>query len=120
MNCNNCKEKFNEIVTATITDKNGSTSYCMNCVTSLAVNDELKLENNMEFIDDITGKNGAVKYENLDEHYTLEKDTMRRLICNALEPEEYFALVKLYGASQFQLHSDFYDSCDGVAEQPLI
>lgn len=80
--------------------------------------DTLKLENNPDFVDDITGENGAVKYETEGESYTLEKETMERLILCNLTPEEYFTLAEKYSPHNFSLHDDFYDPIDGSAIQP--
>jgi hypothetical protein len=43
---------------------------------------------------------------------------MYRLITHNLDPDEYFALAKKYGADKFEIHSDFYDEFDGIAIQP--
>ena len=119
MKCCRC-EQNSEYVIAKITDKNGFAEYCQNCLCELFFENKLLFENNPDFIDDITGEKGAVKYEAYDETYVLEKSTMIRLIARNLEPEEYFALVKKYGANKFLLHDDFYDPFDGIAVQPSI
>ena len=117
MICSMCKNDYGSIVTA-ITDKNGTNHYCPNCLLSGVLNREIKFENNPDFIDDITGENGAVKFENDNETYVLEKATMYRLITHNLNPDEYFALAKKYGADKFEIHDDFYDEFDGIAIQP--
>ena len=117
MKCINCGEN-RDVVCAKITDKNGEQHYCLNCCLSLYLRGKLNIENNPDFIDDITGESGAVRYQNGDECYTLERKTLGRLISHNLDPDEYFALVAKYGADKFELHDDFYDEFDGVAIQP--
>lgn len=118
MKCEICGEvKTNS--TEVITDNKGTTYYCPNCMVDAYIGGKLDFENNPEFIDDITGEHGAVKYERGDEQYVLEKETMLRLIGYNLDPDEYFALVEKYGNKQFMLHDDFYDEFDGGAIQPL-
>ena len=118
MKCSICGEN-GEVLIVEITDKNGVKIYCPNCIIYSYMNGKLHLENCSDFADDITGKFGAVKYKNFDEVYTLEKDTMTRLITRNLLPEEYFSLVTKYGADKFLLHGDFYDPSDGCALQPV-
>ena len=115
MFCSVCKEKH----VIKITDNNNTTPYCLNCLLSAVINHKLKIKNNPDFIDDVTGEKGAVKFENKDEIYVLEKERMYRLITHSLEPDEYFALAQKYGADKFEIHSDFYDDFDGVAIQPV-
>jgi hypothetical protein len=103
-----------------IADKHDLSIFCVNCTLEGTLNNDIVMENNPDFIDDITGKKGAIRYESGNESYTLEREVMKRLICCALEPEEYFALAKLHGSDKFLLHSDFYDDIDGEALQPLI
>lgn len=118
MKCSKCGFE-SDISIATITDKNGSVQYCLNCTSIALINRQLHMENDETLVDDITGENGAVKFECGDETYILDSDTMKRLIALDLDPDEYFALAKKYGADKFHIHSDFYDDCDGVAIQPL-
>ena len=107
-----------EYVVGTLKDKKGEHHLCPNCVAFALCNGELHLENDENLKDDITGKNGAVEFISGDEHYTLERETMIRLLCHNLEPDEWIILSKKYGADKFQLHSDFYCK-DGTAIQPL-
>ena len=101
-----------------IIDAKRTIVVCANCLAEMYYCDELQFENNMDFKDDITGLPGAVKYQAIDECYCLEKETMYRLITRNLKPEEYFALVELYGSEHFLLHDDSYTE-DGIAMQPL-
>lgn len=118
MQCSKCKNALYEDILITITDKNTETVYCPNCLLLEQLNGTLILENNPEFIDDITGEKGAIKYESKHESYTLEKETLARLILVHLTPEEYFALSAKYSPHNFSLHDDFYDPIDGSAIQP--
>ena len=118
MKCSMCQQTKTMAI-AKLTDRNGEMFYCLNCLAVACINKRIYLVNNDEFVDDVTGLIGAVKYENYDETYYLSSDRMMRLLMRNLEPEEYFALVKKYGANKFLLHSDFYDSFDGEALQPM-
>lgn len=119
MICSVCKEDHSNIA-INITDKNGSTVYCPNCLISGVLDHDIKFDNNSDFIDDVTGEQGAVKFESKDEIYILEKRRMYRLITHNLDPDEYFALAKKYGSDKFEIHSDYYDEFDGVAIQPAL
>ena len=119
MKCSICNENH-ECSTVKITDKNETKVYCLNCLLSEYLDGNLRLENNPDFVDDITNENGAVKYESEDESYVLEKKTLGRLISCNLDPDEYFALVEKYSADNFSLHDDFYDPDDGFAIQPVV
>lgn len=119
MQCSLCNMQ-QDLCISTITDAAGIAHYCLNCLVGLAIDNKLNFENDPMLIDDVTGESGAVKYENGDEIYILEKERMRRLIAHSLYPDEYFALAKKYGADKFELHSDFYDAFDGEAVQPFI
>lgn len=118
MICSICKEYHPHSLVA-ITDKDATIIYCLNCLMSTTINNQLKLENNPDFIDDVTGEKGAVRFENANETYVLEKTRMYRLITHNLDPDEYFALAKKYGTDKFEIHSDFYDEFDGIAIQPV-
>ena len=119
MKCSECG--FDEkIVVISITDKNGSLEFCPNCLIKQFIENELSFENHPDFVDDVTGEKGAVKFESYDEVYVLEKERMLRLISHNLEPEEYFALAEKYGANKYMIHEDFYDEIDGEALQPVI
>ena len=119
MSCSKCGDDRRVILT-TITDKNGSVEYCPNCLIEAYIEFKLDFENNPDFIDDVTGEHGAVKFESEGEIYILERERMFRLIAHNLDPDEYFALAKKYGANKFEIHDDFYDDFDGVAIQPVI
>jgi hypothetical protein len=126
MRCCKCGEN-NKVILAEITDKNSSAVYCPNCLLETIANFEATkgsretcfFENSDEFIDDITDEKGAVIYKSQDESYSLDAETMLRLIDHSLYPDEYFELADKYGYDKFHLHSDFYDDCDGEALQPL-
>ena len=118
MKCSKCGFEKHPSILVKITDNNGEAIYCPNCLLLHQLEGILKLKNNPNFIDDITGKKGAVKYEAEGESYTLEKETMERLILCNLTPEEYFALAEKYSPHNFCLHDDFYDPIDGCAIQP--
>lgn len=118
MKCSMCKEN-RETLMVKLTDACGETIYCPNCLAVAYLNRTLHLENHPDFVDDVTGCNGAVKYEATDETYVLEVETMKRLIAHNLDPDEYYALANKYGADKFMIHSDFYDDFDGVAIQPM-
>ena len=118
MACERCGYKNPKGLINAITDAKRTITVCANCLAEMYCFDELQFENNLNFKDDITGLPGAVKYQAIDECYFLEKETMYRLIARNLKPEEYFALVELYGTEYFLLHDDFYTE-DGVAIQPM-
>lgn len=118
MSCNFCKRELGAYEEK-LEDKNGIQTYCPNCMTMLVAKQELKLENDPNLTDDVTGEKGAIKFTSGDETYILEKVRMLRLLSFDLNADEYFALAKKYGAHQFHLHDDFYDSVSGEAEQPL-
>lgn len=118
MKCSKC-EVNNENVIVTIKDKNKEVPFCMNCLVECCINRKFNFENDENLIDDVTGEKGAIQYISKEVTYVLEKKTMIRLILNNLDPDEYFALAKKYGADKFELHSDFYDEFDGVAIQPI-
>ncbi len=118
MVCQECGYNKAEYIIIALKDKNGEQYLCPNCVAMKLCEGELYFENDMNLQDDITGEYGAVEFNTADEHYVLEKDTMIRLLCHNLEPDEWIALAKKYGEHKFQLHSDFYCE-DGTAIQPL-
>lgn len=117
MVCEKCQKDYGKIIIR-LRDKNGEQTFCPNCLAFTVSNGDLKIENDKTLRDDVTGKFGAVEYCSLNERYTLEKETMIRLICKNLTPEEWFALKEKYGADKFELHDDFYDE-DGYAIQPM-
>lgn len=115
--CNICGLN-KEVLNIKITDANHTQIFCPNClIISMAYN-ELKLVNNMSFIDDISKKSGAIKYESYKESYVLEAETMKRLIKRNLTPKEHKILVKKYGEHSYMLHEDFYDE-NNRAIQPI-
>ena len=115
--CKNCKCEA-QILLIKLTDTNSTETYCPNCLALAFCENKLNFQNNPNFIDDITGKPGAVKFESNDESYSLEKETMLRLISYNLKPNEYFALADKYGNDKYMLHDDFYTE-DGIAWQPI-
>ena len=117
MKCEKCSFTH-DVIIVEITDGVKILRLCPNCVAVSFLNNELSFINNPDFVDDITGKPGAVKYSCADEVYSLERRSMMRLISHNLRPCEYHALVKKYGANKFMLHDDFYWE-DGTALQPL-
>lgn len=118
MKCEKCSFEHDAIMVE-ITDGVKTLRMCPNCVANSFMANELSFINNPDFIDDITGKAGAVKYTCGNEEYYLERRSMMRLVSHNLRPREYFALVKKYGADKFMLHDDFYWPTDGTAMQPL-
>ena len=117
MICCKCNKEMGDIVNR-LKDKNGEQIFCPNCLCLEVANRKLKLENDETLRDDITGEYGAVEFCSCDEHYVLERETMIRLICHNLDPDEWMALADKYGEDKFELHSDFYDE-DGYAIQPM-
>ena len=117
MVCQKCGYNVESIV-GTLKDKNGEQHLCPNCVAMMLCEGKLHLENSENLKDDITGKSGAIAFISGDEHYTLEKETMMRLLSHNLDPDEWVALSEKYGEDKFMLHSDFYLE-DGTAIQPL-
>lgn len=115
--CDICKRNH-RVIEITITDNNGSTHYCPNCIIIEASNGRLKLTDNPNLICDITRKPGAVIFESLNEHYTLQSDIMMRLLTYNLTPNEWKTLIKKYNQNNYMLHDDFYDE-DGNAIQPV-
>lgn len=111
------------VVDIMIIDKDSSRIYCPNCIYRALYNKSLNLCNNSNLRDDITGEYGAILYVTHKEEYCLKRDTMIRLICHNLKPEEWKALTKKYveptGTFKFMLHEDFYDD-EGNTLQPTI
>lgn len=117
LTCENCGFT-NDIVMIKITDGIKTIQLCPNCVAGMFLENKLSFLNNPNFIDDITGRPGAVKFESYGEEYCLERRVMMRLISHNLRKTEYLALAKKYGADKYMLHDDFYYP-DGTAVQPL-
>lgn len=115
--CDICKKNYG-IIEIKLTDKNGTKKYCPNCLCKLA-QEELSLENNDDYICEITKTKGAVLYETTQERYILRNDIMLRLICRKLTPTEYYSLVETHGDDAYMLHEDFYDPSSGFAFQPI-
>lgn len=116
MVCERCNRELGSMVSK-ITDGVKTIHLCPNCVAISFYNGNLSFINNSEFIDDVTGKPGAVRYVSRNEEYYLERRAMMRLLTHNLRKAEYLALAAKYGANQYMLHSDFY-SQDGKALQP--
>lgn len=114
--CGACGEEKSPVVIVKVIDANGERLFCHNCLT-LAVEEKSKFVNNPDFICDVTGQHGAIKFISTDEEYTLERDIFFRLINTALKPEEYFILINKYSPYNFMLHADFYTE-SGEAIQP--
>ncbi|MBQ8218568.1 MAG: hypothetical protein IJZ79_02360 [Bacilli bacterium] len=92
-----------------IIDNKKTIEYCPNCLSIKAQNGRLNnLVPNLTFVDDITNKSGAIKYIAYDEHYTLNKDTLIRLITHTLTKDEFIILRNKYG-NKYMLHDDFYN-----------
>ena len=122
LKCENCGYNEHKCV-AQIVGSNGTVTLCLNCSAEKVYeylekgyewDKTLRFENSMDFIDEITGKPGAVKYimefEDGDaESYVLEKSTMLRLLNYNLTPYEHAALVDKHTWEPFLLHEDFYD-----------
>lgn len=121
MKCSNCGNEFPSYVIARVLDKNGENMYCANCLCMKATYGllETELENNNDYICDITNKNGAILYISDNEKYALEKELFIRLIKRALKPHECLLLLEKYSADAYLLHDDFYDPATGEAIQPL-
>ena len=117
MKCEKCSFTHEAIIVE-ITDGVKTIRLCPNCVAVSFLNNELSFINNPDFVDDITGKPGAVKYSCADEEYFLERRSMMRLISHNLKKQEYLALAKKYGSHKYMIHEDFYWE-DGTALQPL-
>lgn len=101
-----------------IIDKDGEQIICPNCSVKKILDGTLKFKDNPDFIDDITGKPGAVKYFDAYSGYVLNSKTLTRLLKYNLLPNEYKILAKKYSPHDFMLHEDFYNE-DGIAMQPL-
>lgn len=115
--CSVCGRKQN-FINIKITDNNGPHVFCHCCLAIREQNSDIPtFENNMDFVDDITGTNGAVKYESGDESYSLDRETLRRLVFRHLTPNEWKILSNKYSPHNHALHEDFYDD-NGIALQP--
>lgn len=117
MKCEKCNCAIPHVI-ITLTDATKSQQLCPNCIAFGILDNQLSFINNPNFIDDITGKPGAVKFESWGESYTLERRSMMRLLAHSLQPKEYRILAKKYGADKYMLHDDFYLP-DGTAVQPM-
>ena len=115
--CQRCGYAIPQVV-ITLTDGAKTQMLCPNCIAFGILDNTLSFINNPNFIDDITGKPGAVKFEAYGESYTLERRTMMRLLAHSLQKKEYLALAKKYGADKYMIHDDFYMP-DGTAIQPM-
>lgn len=105
-----------------VIDKNSTRTFCPNCLTVATLNNTLMFENNKNIKDDITGEYGAILYIADREQYSVNRDTLRRLILCNLTPKEWNILndkyVKPHNTFRFLLHEDFYDD-DGIALQSM-
>lgn len=115
--CESCNYQ-NPILMVQITDAVKVLNLCPNCVAKYFLENKFSFINNQSWIDDVTGKPGAVRYSCGNEDYYLERHAMMRLVSHNLRKHEYLALAKKYGADKFMLHDDFYWE-DGTAMQPL-
>ena len=121
------------IIYPAIIDKNGfSQELDLNNLAEKSATGELRnaLEENENFIDEITGKRGAIKFVSLNynhktEVYCLNKDTLIRFVNVNLKPIEYgILMINHCGWNQnneirvpYELHDDFYLE-NGEALQP--
>ena len=117
--CNRCGKDL-QIIECHITDKNKTITLCPNCLCIFLYNDcGEEFENSDEYICDITGKRGAIRFKSGNEKYFLEKEIMLRLLKHNLKPDEYFALTEKYNENNNMLHDDFYYPDTGEAVQPM-
>ena len=115
--CNDCGKTLKS-VGVHITDNNGTHVLCHCCLAIREQDSDVPtFENNMNFVDDISGRPGAVKYESGNESYSLDRATLRRLILRHLKPNEWKILSNKYSPHNYTLHEDFYDN-NGIALQP--
>lgn len=115
--CNDCGKTLKS-VGVHITDNNGTHVLCHCCLAIREQDSDVPtFENNMNFVDDISGLHGAVKYESGNESYSLDKAALRRLIFRHLTPNEWKILSNKYSPHNHALHEDFYDN-NGIALQP--
>lgn len=115
--CNDCGKTLKS-VGVHITDNNGTHVLCHCCLAIREQDSDVPtFENNMDFIDDISGRHGAVKYESGNESYSLDKAVLRRLVFRHLTPNEWKILSNKYSPHNHALHEDFYDD-NGIALQP--
>jgi len=91
-----------------IKDNTKTLEYCPYCLNVHVLTNKLNLEPCMDFIDDITNKPGAIQYIAHNESYTLNVETLKRLITHTLTKKEYKILHDKYGDC-YMLHEDFYD-----------
>ncbi len=117
MKCEKCSFTHEHIIVE-ITDAVKTIHLCPNCVAVSFLGNELSFINHPDFVDDVTGKHGAVRYVCGDEEYFLERRAMMRLISHNLRKNEYLVLAKKYGSHKYMLHEDFYLE-DGTAWQPM-
>lgn len=118
LECKHCGYSVPQVV-ITLTDGTRSQMLCPNRIAFGIISNKISFINNPNFVDDITGKPGAVKFEAYGESYTLERRTMMRLLAHSLQPAEYQALAKKYGADKYMIHDDFYLP-DGTSVQPIL
>ena len=113
-----------------ITDADGVKVLCPNHIIAEMAVGRLKLKPVAHLKDELQGKSGAVHLvaSGGKEDYTLNPDTMRRLINHGLYKAEWRGLAKLrieqgkasgYWDLPYMLHSDFYSE-DGTAWQPVL
>ena len=112
-------EEYPRILTRII-DKNKKQVLCPFCVTKGVLDGTLDtLEEDPGFVDDITGQNGAIKISNGDDEYSLNKETLLRLLGHCLTKAEYKILTEKYSEENYLLHEDFYDD-EGNALCPIL
>jgi hypothetical protein len=117
MKCSNCGFRL-AYGLVKFEDKNGIQSLCLNCCIIKEMENALILENNEDFICEVSNKKGAVKYTCGNEVYILDKEIMHRLIRRHLKPEEYLKLSSNRTELTYMIHDDFYTE-DGTALQPV-
>lgn len=117
--CEGCGLEGSPSFLTRIVSKNKEQVLCPLCVTRGVLDGTLdNLEEDPGFVDDITGQKGAIKISDGDDVYSLNKETLIRLIEHNLTKKEYKVLSKKYSKDNFHLHEDFYDD-EGNALQPM-
>ncbi len=92
--------------------------FTPNGLTSVAYHDELPKTWQPCTTSLLSGHPGVIFQED-NIQIPLTVSELRRLICLALRPAEFFALLSRFGEF-FSIHDDFYDFESGIAVQPMI
>ena len=117
--CNNC-EQDNFLTDITLTDAERSITLCPACIEKMLRNGKLNFTPDYKSACEITGAPGAVHYDSAGEQYTLNPETMHRLLNHSLRISEYRTLIKTRPRIPYELDTIFYSANGAHIIQPGI